>query len=143
MRKLRKKYCLSSVKSKVIYDEERFYLAKYGLRSKKELGRGRYYLEKSRKLYFEREQKPIDYANNLEKNIKMGFLKENQIMLDITIDSYFSRTLAYILSVSENISIKHSRKLITSGRVSYLSHRLRSPRTIIPISKEKEIKLIS
>ena len=108
MRKLRKKYTLSNVRDKVVYDTERKLLATYGLRSKKELGRGRYYMEKVRRLYFLKNQKPIDYQEAIKKNIKIGFLKEGQTMLDITIDSYFSRTLCYLLSTIQRISLRNS-----------------------------------
>jgi len=141
MRRIKKKYRLSSVRDKTVYDLERRLLAKYGLKNKKELGRGVMYLEKLRKLYFRREQQPIDYCKNLERNIKLGFIERGNTILDMNIDSYFSRTLCYLLSKANNFSIRQSRKMITSGQVFYRGYRLRSPRTIIPLEFEKEIIL--
>jgi hypothetical protein len=141
MRGLNKKYKKVSLRDKVHSELEKNYLAKYGLRSKKELGRGRYYIEKAYRIYALKDKKKTDYLNHLESNRKIGFLKSDEDLLDLTLDSYFSRTLCYIVSLKQKIRIKAARKKITSGLVFYNGKRNRSPRTIISLVKENLITI--
>lgn len=139
MRGFKKKYKKLILKNKQHYLLENRYLAKYGLRSKKQLGKGRYYLEKARKVYFEKQRKPLDYKNHVLKNIRFGILKQGFDLLDISLDSYFSRTLCYLVSLKKNISILEARKRITSGLVFYKNRRNRSPRSLVSLQNEKTI----
>jgi ribosomal protein S4 len=141
MRRFKKKYLLNKVRKTIVYELENKYLVEFGLRNKKELGRGYLFLKKVRKTYLKKDENKNNYQLLRLSLLKKGILSESQQLLDLKIENFFSRTLQCILSKRNKLTIREARKKITSGLVSIEGRRVRRPLGIIHTDYDEKITL--
>ena len=134
----KKKLTIRGVSRETI-DTIRSFRIKYGLRNQSEYARAAFLVRKYR-MVSKLDKQTI--ANVLKKLLRLGALKQNQSLFDLKVENFLDIRLQTVVSKKYGISMRHARKLITTGRVKVNEQIIKYPSYMPRLEKIKFITII-